>query len=113
MINAWQALADDIMTFLIARGVRPTPHRYAVVAHLADQGVLDDHRTTVPIADGGASVNRAILRRTIEMLVREGIVEQHNGSEGAEYHLRPAEAWGRSPAARAARTGDEHLAAAG
>jgi hypothetical protein len=113
MFNAWQALADDIMTFLISRGVRPTPHRYAVVSHLADHGVLDEQSDAVPIADGGATVNRAIYRRTVDVLVREGVVELHTGPEGARYYLRPAEAWGTSPDSGDDRAGDQHLAAAG
>jgi Fe2+ or Zn2+ uptake regulation protein len=113
MFNAWQALADDIMSFLISRGMRPTPHRYAVVSHLADHGVLDDHSATIEIADGGASVNRTILRRTVDMLVREGVVELHESPEGARYLLRPPETWGVSGAAGENGTGDQHLAAAG
>jgi Fe2+ or Zn2+ uptake regulation protein len=113
MFNAWQALADDIMTFLISRGMRPSPHRYAVVSHLADHGVLDDQRVGVPIADGGATVNRAIYRRMVEILVREGVVERQESSDGDRYYLRPPEGWGTSPEAGEERTGDQHLAAAG
>jgi hypothetical protein len=94
MINAWQALADDIMAFLIARGVRPTPHRYAVVSHLADHGILDEQSTDIYIGEGGANVNRTILRRAVEMLLREGIVEPDGNDAGMLYRLRPAEEWG-------------------
>jgi hypothetical protein len=84
-----------------------------VVSYLADHGVLDDHGAAVPIADGGATVNRAIYRRTVEVLVREGVVERRESPGGAGYHLRPAEAWGTSAATDEDRTGDQHLAAAG
>jgi hypothetical protein len=96
MINAWQALADDIMAFLIARGVRPTPHRYAVVSHLADHGTLDEQSTDIVIGESGANVNRTILRRAAEMLLREGVIEPADNDAGTRYWLRPAEEWGES-----------------
>lgn len=113
MFNAWQALADDIMTFLIARGVRPTPHRYAVVSYLADHGALDGHSAGIEIIDSGTNVNRAIVRRTVDVLVREGVVEQHKSTDGMRYILRPPEAWGTSEGVGVDQPGDQHLAAAG
>jgi hypothetical protein len=110
MLNAWRAIADDIMAFLIVQGVRPTPHRYAVVSYLADHSMIDEQRTDIFIGDGGATVNRAILRRTIEILLREGLVEP--AGSGVAYRLRPAEAWGDAPASDEDTDGPR-LAAAG
>jgi len=93
-MNGWRALADDIMTYLIGRGMRPTPHRYAIVCYLADRGVLDPNVVAIPVGEGSASVNRALLRRMTGVLTREGIVEQTETGAHPIYHLRPVEAWG-------------------
>ena len=110
MLNAWRAIADDIMAFLIAQGVRPTPHRYAVVSYLADHGAIDEQHAAVYIGDGAATVTRAILRRTIEVLLREGLVEP-SGAGTATYLLRPAEAWGQPPPTVVDRDGRRWAAA--
>lgn len=97
MIAARRALAESIMAFLMSRGVRPTPHRYAVVSYLADCGVLDEDATTIRVGDGTATVGRAMLRRVTELLTREGIVDADPCGAAIAYRLRPVETWGVIP----------------
>lgn len=97
MIAAWRALANDVMAFLISRGVRPTPHRYAIVSYLADHGVLDEHAVAVHVGEGKTVVGRTMLRRVAELLEREGIVETRSDAATIDYRLRPADAWGTAP----------------
>jgi hypothetical protein len=97
MIAAWRALADDLMAFLISRGVRPTPHRYAIVTYLADHGVLDKHAAAVHVGEGRATVGRTMLRRVTHLLEREGIVEACDRGGEVAYRLRPPETWGPAP----------------
>lgn len=96
MIAGWHALADDMMAFLIGRGVRPTPHRYAIVSYLADRGLLDEGSDRIRVGDGG-TVGRTMLRRVIAILVREGVIEQDDPPHAGRYRLRPSAVWDASP----------------
>jgi hypothetical protein len=94
MIGGWQPLAEDIMAFLISRGMRPTPHRYAIVSHLADRGTLSLDATDIQIGEGGAGIGRSMVRRAIEILVREGVIESAGNGTSPVYRLRDIEHWG-------------------
>lgn len=99
-MHGWMAMVDDVMAFLIARGYRPTPQRYAVVAYLVEHETLEPDAVTRVLRVAMPGMTRATVRRVADLLERVGVVRMDAG-DGALYRLVPAGLWGEVTAGAA------------